>query len=64
MIIELIDIDVPYTVSTCVNDEGTSYVRISPNSAQNDRTEDWDICLDKQGIDELIRVLTFIKNEI
>lgn len=64
MTIELIDMDVPYCVSTAFSADGTPMVKICPNSAQEDRDENYDICLEKADVEELIRVLNFIKEEL
>lgn len=65
MKIELFDLDVPYEVRTDINVDAETILRICPNSAKQDERDDsYDICLDKDGVDELIRVLNFIKNEL
>lgn len=64
MRIELTDtIDVPYEVSTDITEEG-NIIRISPQSANTNRDADYDICLDKYGVQELIRTLQFLAGEI
>lgn len=64
MIIELIDLDVPYTIKTNVNNEGKDIVEILANSAITERDTNYDIALDYGGCQELIRVLQFVANEI
>lgn len=65
MTIELWDMDMPYELQIDCNDEGKKFVRIMPNSAQNDRdTSDYDLCLDYDQCMELSRVLRFMANEI
>ena len=64
MTIELMDLDVPYTIKTNVNDECKDIVEILANSAITERDTNYDIALDYDGCQELIRVLQFVSNEI
>lgn len=64
MTIELSDLDVPYGVATDITSDGKDIISIKPLYAQRDRDENYDICLDKEGVQELIRVLQFISGEI
>lgn len=64
MTIELWDMDMPYELQTCCNDEGKDMVIIKPNSMIEDRDENYDICLDYGQCMELSRVLRFMANEI
>ena len=64
MIIQLLDLDVPYEVSTDITSEGKDVIRISPQPDREDRDSDFDICLDYDLCQELIRTLQFISNEI
>ena len=55
----------PYEVIDDCNDEGKEFIRIKPNSMARDRIEDnYDLCLDYEQCQELIRVLKFMSNEI
>ena len=64
MTMELMDMDVPYFVSTDFSADGTPMVKIRSYSAQKDGDENYDICLEKADVEELIRVLNFIKEEL
>jgi len=64
MTIELWDIDVPYALHIDCSDEGKDFIRIAPNIAQEDRTDKYDICLDKEQCKELARCLMFMAKEI
>lgn len=64
MTIQLYDLDVPYEVATETTHEGKDVIMIRSNSALTDRDEDYNICLDYDGCQELIRTLQFISNEI
>lgn len=65
MVIELWDMDVPYEVVTDCTSEGKDFVRIKPNTIVQDRIEEtYDLGLDYDQCQELIRVLQFISEEI
>lgn len=64
MTIQLQDLDVPYEVTTDITSDGKDIIEIRPNSAIDDRDNDYNICLDYNGCQELIRTLQFISNEI
>ncbi|MCQ2231370.1 MAG: hypothetical protein MJZ30_05910 [Paludibacteraceae bacterium] len=64
MKIELYDTDVPYELVTDTTEEGKAVVKICPQSCITDRFEDYDIVLDYDKCQELIRALQFISNEI
>lgn len=65
MTIGLWDLDVPYELMVDCTDEGKDFVRIKPNTVQDDRVEDtYDICLPYEKCQELIRALKFISEEI
>lgn len=64
MRIELTDIDVPFEVSNDTNADGKDFIRISPNTALMNRDDSYDICLDKDGVKQLIKVLNFISGEL
>lgn len=64
MIIQLFDIDCPYDVAVDITAEGKEIIEIRPLSANTDRDEDYNICLDYDLCQELIRTLQFLCNEI
>lgn len=64
MTIELWDMDVPYELIIDCTDEGKDMVRVKPNSMQDGRDSNYDICLDYEQCLELSRVLHFMANEI
>ena len=64
MKIELWDMDVPFEVSNCTNADGKNFIRIAPNTAMINRDDSYDICLDKDGVKQLIKVLNFISGEL
>ena len=58
MTVQLMDMDVPYSVQTAMNAEGDSFVKLSPNKAPEEHT----ICLGEEELDELILTLQYMKN--
>ena len=61
MTITLFDLDIPYIVEDDINDEGKNFIRIKPDTSNENEAG---ICLDKDRVKQLIRVLQFIINEI
>lgn len=64
MTIELCDVDVRYIVRTNINDEGKNIVEILGNNDIKGRSDAYNVVLDYNGCQELIRVLQFVANEI
>ena len=64
MVIELFDLDVTYAIQKDVTDSGKDIVKIIPRTDLDARDEDYDIVLDYEGCQELIRTLQFISKEI
>lgn len=64
MTIELWDMGMPYELQIGCNDEGKDFVKIVPNSINEDRDENYDIYLDYKQCLELSRALVFMANEI
>lgn len=64
MKIELRDMDYPYIVATDTNADGKAFVRLGLYMMTEEQHEDAAICLDRDGLAELIRVLNFISKEL
>lgn len=55
------DMDVPIEITNDTNEDGVDFVRITPNSAKGDDGDSsYDICLNKDQLEEFIDALRFI----
>lgn len=64
MRVEMWDMDVEIAIQDETSADGKDFVRISPNISATDRSEDYDICLTREQVEDFIDALRFIGKRV
>ena len=64
MRVEMWEMDVEIAIQDETSADGKDFVRISPNISATDRSEDYDICLTREQVEDFIDALRFIGKRV